>query len=124
MDDIQVGGDAIGHRQGRPHALEGGIAPGALDHAPIGSFEALAKFGQEHVLVVAAQVEEPLERVQDELLDAPHRQGAARSPAAAPPMPSATTTRYPSSSESCVLPPPGRLVLHTCIDLDSLEIRK
>ena len=53
-----------------------GFAPGTLDHGPIGAFEALAKLVQQFVLVMAAQVEEPFERVQDERLDAPDRQGA------------------------------------------------
>ncbi len=76
MHDEQVGGDAEGHRQGGPHPVKCAIATGALDDGPIGPFEALAKLGQELVLVVAAQVQEPFERVQDKLLDAADRQSA------------------------------------------------
>ena len=39
----QVGGNAIGHRKGRPHPEERAIAAGALDDGPIRRFEALAK---------------------------------------------------------------------------------
>ena len=69
------------------------VAAGALEDGPIGPFQALTKLGQELVLVVTAQVQEPLERVQHEPLDAADRESAARSPAAAPPKPSATTIR-------------------------------
>ena len=76
MDDVQVGGDAIGHRQGGPHALEGGIAPGRLITVRSARLRLWRSSARSAVLVVAAQVEEPFERVQDERLDAPDRQVA------------------------------------------------
>ncbi len=104
--------------------MESGIAPGALDYGPIGAFKALAKLGQKRILVVTAQVEEPFEGVQDERLDAPDRQGAGAFARGGAPMPSATTIKYPSSEANCVFPSPGRLVLQTCIDLESLATKK
>ena len=93
VDDVQVVGDAVGHRQRGPHAVEGGVAPGALEQGPVGPLEALAQLVEEHPLLAAAEVEEPFERVLDERLDALDGQGVGAFAGRRAPMPSATTIR-------------------------------
>ncbi len=55
VDDVQVAGDAVGHRQRGPHPPEGGVAPGALEQGPVGPLEALAQLVEEDPLLAASR---------------------------------------------------------------------
>ena len=93
VDDVQVAADAVGHRQGGPHAVSAGSLRARSNDGPVGALEALAQLAEEDALLAAAEVEEPLERVQDERLDALDGQGAGALAGRRAPMPSATTIR-------------------------------
>jgi len=76
VDDVQVGGDAVRHRHRRTHPVEGRVRPCAIDDRAIGELQPLAQLLEQRVFLVAAQVQEPLEGVEHEPLDALDRQGA------------------------------------------------